>query len=642
MSEKVNFFDNFFSNKGPLSKVVKNYQIRDGQIEMSKFIHETIANGQSSIIEAGTGIGKTIGYLLPIIRENKKIIISTATKNLQEQLIKKDFPILQKSLGLNFNVTTLKGRANYLCHHRVNNNSNLFYSKKDAEILNDIGRKLENHATGDLSEIKDISISGSVQHAITSTSENCLFNDCKFNKECFINKARRKAHGAEIIIVNHHLFFSDFFNEDDEANSLLPEADVIVFDEAHNLFDLATLFSSKIFSSFKLNRTLDELLNLLKKSFIQMDNFSQSFNNYNLLISELMNLLRDENKRASVHRLKNHEQFVKQLIELKKLLLSLINSVGNLGYINREIDNNLKELKKLSDLLYNITNPEQLNCAVWMEKFNNSFSIHITPIDIKNIFGDDSKQIDASLIFSSATITANENFDYFKNLTGLKTVKTKIIQSPFDYKKNALLHLPQNLPDPNDDDFFESLSDYIYPAIKLNEGKTLILTTSIKGIGKIGLALEHLIQNDKSNLLILKQGDMPNNQLIDQFKSNPNTILIGSYAFWEGVDLIGNDLSLLVIDKLPFKSPDDPIVDAKINILKETDFFMKTQIPMTSLLMKQGLGRLIRDFNDRGVAIVCDNRMYKKNYGRQILRSLPPYRLVDDYNDVLKFIENLN
>ena len=266
MSDKVDFFDNFFSETGSLSKAVENYQIRAGQVEMAKFIDEALLTNQSVAIEAGTGIGKTIGYLMPLIRQNKKIIISTATKNLQEQMLKKDFPILQKALGINFNVTLLKGRANYLCHHRIQNNSNLFYSKKEVLAFNDIVHFFKSSKTGDISEIQDLELSGNLLHAVTSTSENCLFNECKFSKDCFVNRARRRAHQAEVIIVNHHLFFSDFFNDHDEANNLLPSSDVIVFDEAHNLIDLATLYSSKVFSSLKLNRVLDEFISHLKKS----------------------------------------------------------------------------------------------------------------------------------------------------------------------------------------------------------------------------------------------------------------------------------------------------------------------------------------------------------------------------------------
>src|SRR5210317_2344588 len=305
MSDKVDFFDNFFAETGALSKAVENYQMRVGQVEMSKFIDEALHTNQSVAIEAGTGIGKTIGYLMPSIRQNKKIIISTATKNLQEQMLKKDFPILQKALGINFNVTLLKGRTNYLCHHRIQNNSNLFYSKKEVLAFNDIEHFFKSSKTGDISEIQDLELSGNVLHAVTSTSENCLFNECKYSKECFVNKARRRAHQAEVVIVNHHLFFSDFFNENDEANSLLPESDVIVFDEAHNLIDLATLYSSKTFSTLKTNRILEELIALLKKSFVKLDPVTNHFNHYNLILSQLNESIKNENKRISLYKIKN-------------------------------------------------------------------------------------------------------------------------------------------------------------------------------------------------------------------------------------------------------------------------------------------------------------------------------------------------
>ena len=641
MSDKVDFFDNFFAETGALSKAVENYQMRVGQIEMSKFIDEALHTNQSVAIEAGTGIGKTIGYLMPSIRQNKKIIISTATKNLQEQMLKKDFPILQKALGINFNVTLLKGRTNYLCHHRIQNNSNLFYSKKEVLAFNDIEHFFKSSKTGDISEIQDLELSGNVLHAVTSTSENCLFNECKYSKDCFVNKARRRAHQAEVVIVNHHLFFSDFFNDNDEANNLLPSSDVIVFDEAHNLIDLATLYSSKVFSSLKLNRVLDEFISHLKKSVVSLDKFSNIFQQYNFLISQMMDYVKDENRRVSLHKLNKLDLFREASDKLSELLSNLILTMNTLGFINKDIDSCVNELKSMNNLLTEIAEPIQDKNALWLERFSQSFSIHITPIDVKGIFNDTSKFANSCLVFTSATITTNGTFDYFKELTGLSDIKTQIFESPFDYNKNAILHIPEDLPDPNAYDFFSSLVDYIYPAIKLNQGRTLILTTSLKGIDEIAECIESILKKDANNLKILKQGLYSNHQLISQFKKSHNTVLIGSYSFWEGIDLIGDDLTLLVIDKLPFKSPDDPIVEAKINLLKDKNFFMKTQIPMTTLMMKQGLGRLIRDFSDRGVAIIGDNRIRKKFYGKQILSSLPPYKIVSDYNEVLQFIEDM-
>ncbi|NCW62771.1 MAG: ATP-dependent DNA helicase, partial [Betaproteobacteria bacterium] len=292
------------------------------------------------------------------------------------------------------------------------------------------------------------------------------------------------------------------------------------------------------------------------------------------------------------------------------------------------------------ELLKNIINPSEKKNALWLEKFNNSISIHITPIDVKGIFSKTTASSD-SMVFTSATMTTNGNFDYFKDLTGLKDIETRVFESPFNYEKNAVLHIPMGLPNPNEKEFFSSLVDYVYPAIKLNKGRTLFLTTSLNGVEQVANQFEFINHRNVDPLNILRQGMLPNQLLIEEFKSNQNSVLIGSFSFWEGIDLIGDNLTLLIIDKLPFKSPDDPIVDAKINLLNEKDFFMKSQIPMTTLLMKQGMGRLIRNFSDKGVAILGDNRIQKKYYGKQILKSLPPFQLVEDYNQVLNFIEEL-
>ena len=639
MSDKSNFFDHFFDEKGPLANHLTNYQKRDGQVQMAQFIEESVTLKKTVVIEAGTGIGKTLGYLLPLVRQNKKIIISTATKNLQEQLLEKDFPILQKALKLNFNVSILKGRSNYLCHHRINNHSKMFFSKADASTFSDIEGVLKKTNTGDVAELKK-NLSGNIIHAVTSTSENCLFGDCNFSNDCFVNKARRRAHSAEVIIVNHHLFFSDFFNVNDDANNLLPKSDVIVFDEAHNLIDLAMLYSSKIFSSLKLNRVLDDLINHLKNSVIGLEKFSMIFNRYNFSISQLLDLVKDEPQKISLYKLSQLTTFKDHLIEIINNLEELINAIKEPGFINKDIDASIKELNNFIELLKNIINPSEKKNALWLEKFNNSISIHITPIDVKGIFSKTTASSD-SMVFTSATMTTNNNFDYFKDLTGLKDIETRVFESPFDYEKNALLHIPMGLPNPNEKDFFSSLVDYVYPAINLNKGRTLFLTTSLNGVEQVANQFEFLNSRNVGTLNILRQGMLPNQLLIEEFKNSQNSVLIGSFSFWEGIDLIGDNLTLLIIDKLPFKSPDDPIVDAKINLMNEKDFFMKSQIPMTTLLMKQGLGRLIRNFSDKGVAILGDNRIQKKYYGKQILKSLPPFQLVEDYNQVLNFIEEL-
>ena len=440
--------------------------------------------------------------------------------------------------------------------------------------------------------------------------------------------------------MNHHLFFSDFFNENDDANNLLPKSDVIVFDEAHNLIDLAMLYSSKIFSSLKLNRVLDDLINHLKNSVIGLENFSMIFNRYNFSISQLLDLVKDEPQKISLYKLSQLTTFKDHLIEIMNNLEELINAIKEPGFINKDIDASIKELNNFIELLKNIINPSEKKNALWLEKFNSSISIHITPIDVKGIFSKTTASSD-SMVFTSATMTTNNNFDYFKDLTGLKDIETRVFESPFNYEKNALLHIPMGLPNPNEKDFFSSLVDYAYPALKLNKGRTLFLTTSLNGVEQVANQFEFINNRNVDTLNILRQGMLPNQLLIEEFKNSQNSVLIGSFSFWEGIDLIGDNLTLLIIDKLPFKSPDDPIVDAKINLLNEKDFFMKSQIPMTTLLMKQGMGRLIRNFSDKGVAILGDNRIQKKYYGKQILKSLPPFQLVEDYNQVLNFIEEL-
>ena len=635
MSE-VKFFDSYYSSTGPLNGLIKNYNPRIGQMEMSTFLDDIFRSNKSAIIEAGTGIGKTLGYLIPALRLNKKIIISTATKNLQNQLFKKDLDIAQKSLGINFTVQSLKGRANYICLHRFNQNQ-LFDRLNDQKNYHSVSRFLTQTRSGLLEEVPDYNASIEMTLSITSTSDNCLHSKCDFSNDCFVNKARRKSNKAEVIIINHHLFFSDFYRKD-ENNNILPDADIIIFDEAHNLIDIAQQYVTKRFSSAALMNLVNELIQQLRKNLIQIDPLTQSFNNLNMDLSSLSLMFKNLGK-ISLYKFKKRKEFYENINRIQNSLSQILKKISNFN-LNDDLEKMVEQFENFIETLnYIFEYRDSFEFISWVDSYRQSFSINLSPIKVEDVFKKiQSENTHKSFLFLSATLAVENNFDLFKKFIGIENIETKKINSPFDYEQNAILNIPQNLPIPSEHDFYPRLVEYIYPLIQANYGKTLILTTSLRGLALVKDELQKKINQHREDLNLFAQGDQSSEQLIDKYLQTRNAILIGSLSFWEGLDFKGDQLRLLIIDKLPFETPDDPLIDARINLLKEKDFFSTYQLPRMLINLNQGLGRLIRDFDDKGAVILCDKRVSQKPYGKKILRSISPFKISDNYNDILEYI----
>jgi ATP-dependent DNA helicase DinG len=488
-----------------------------------------------------------------------------------------------------------------------------------------------------LEDIPDYNASKEMTLSITSSSDNCLHSKCDFSNDCYINKARRKSNKAEVIIVNHHLFFSDFYRQD-ENNNILPDADIIIFDEAHNLIDIAQQYVTKKFSSASLMNIVNELIQQLRKSQIQIDPLTQSFNNLNIDLSSLTAMFKSFGK-ISLYKFEKREEFYEGVKGLQNSLSQILNKTSDIK-LNDDIKKILEQLEGFAETLNCISNyRDSLEFISWVEGYRQSFSINLSPIKVEDIFKKThSENTYKSILFSSATLAVEDDFELFKKFTGIENIETKKINSPFDYEQNAILNIPQKLPIPSENDFYPRLVEYVYPLIQANFGKTLILTTSLRGLGLIRDELQVKINQNGEGLSLFVQGDQSSQQLIDKYLQSKNAILIGSLSFWEGLDFKGDHLRLLIIDKLPFETPDDPLIDARINLLKEKDFFNSYQLPKMLINLNQGLGRLIRDFDDKGAVVLCDKRVIQKPYGKKILRSISPFKLSDNYNDVFKYI----
>ena len=637
--------DVFFSKDGPLSKVISGYQIRPSQVAMSNLVDETILNQNSLVVEAGTGIGKTFAYLAPAMMKGETIIISTATKNLQDQLYNKDIPKIREALNIPIKVDLLKGRSNYVCQLKMEDSliNGQFLNKEDAVYLEKIKLFADHSKTGEISEVHDVPEFSTIWPMVTSTADHCLGQSCEFSKSCFFLKARKEALSSEVIIVNHHLFFADFVLKDEDISEILPKANTIIFDEAHQVPDIASIFFGKNFST-------NELLYLMQDTQSIFDKFGK--NKKKLLaistvvideIKNVRNFFPTINQRIIYEKIKN-------ITELEDHLISINENLIKLDKIFTLLDDQSPEQKKIIERYANLKEKispwlidKNNDYVYWLDIFSKSVQFNMTPFSVSESFEKFRDKNEISWIFTSATLAVNDNFDFFQNLLGLHETITKKLDSPFNFKDNACLYVPNNMPDPNTTIFNLTLIKKIFPLINAANGRTFILSTSLKAMREISALLKDIFNEKKVEIPIFTQGEDSKKVLIDRFKSHGNAVLIGSMSFWAGIDVRGSSLSLVIIDKLPFQSPGDPVFESKINRLKNLgeNPFMTFQLPQAIILLKQGAGRLIRDEADKGVLMICDPRIIDKPYGKRIWKSLPTFKRTRQEIDVMNFLKSL-
>jgi len=635
----------FFDSNGPLSQVIDGYQIRPSQVEMAQMVDIAITNQDPLVVEAGTGIGKTFAYLAPALMAGGKVIISTATKNLQDQLFNKDIPKIREALKIPIKVNLLKGRSNYVCQLRMEDSiqSAQFVNKEDGAYLQKIKHFSDHSNSGEISEIENVPEFSTIWPMVTSTADNCLGQSCEFAKSCFLLKARKEALTAEVVIVNHHLFFADFMLKDEEISEILPKANTVIFDEAHQVPDIASIFFGNNFST-------NELVYLMQDAQLLYDKLGK---NHKKLIDISAGIL-DEIKylRGQFGATNERVTFEKitSIVDFTEKLKSIHSSFLNLGQIFTLLDDQSPEQKKIIERHDVIV--EKLShwfaekndqYVYWLDIFSKSIQFNMTPFSIAEGFGKFREQNKIAWIFTSATLAVNDSFNFFQNLMGLSDAVSKKLNSPFDFKSNACLYVPNNMPDPNSAVFNLTVIKKIYPLIEAAKGRTFILSTSLKSMREISALLKSEFEQHDLSFPILTQGEDSKRTLIDRFKSYGNAVLIGSMSFWEGIDVRGPSLSLVIIDKLPFQSPGDPVFESRINRLKERgeNPFMTFQLPQAIISLKQGAGRLIRDEVDRGVLMICDTRIIDKPYGKRIWKSLPDFKRTRQEIDVTSFLKSL-
>ena len=637
--------DNFFSPQGPLNDCLNNYQLRTEQVEMAKSVSNAIKDKESLVIEAGTGVGKTFAYLYPSLLKGGRVVISTATKNLQDQLFFNDIPKIREALKISVKVNILKGRANYICKLRMENTNQegMFFNKNDAKYLHLIKAFSDNSDSGEVSEISKIPENSAIWPMVTSTKENCLGQDCEFYKNCFLVKARKEALESEVLIVNHHLFFADFVLKDAELSEILPKANTVIFDEAHQVPLVASFFLGEFISS-------SQIINLIQdcqQSFIKypdtikiLDSLAKDLQEN---IFELKVLISPSSVRLNINKLQDYDAFketYKTLIAKLDLLETILSKHAEDNAESQRLFDRATELTiKLNSWLKR----DNQNDIYWLEVFARTIQFNATPISVAEQFNKFQKKADSAWVFTSATLSINGSFDHFTSLLGLKKSRTQYLQSPFNYSENAFLYVPKEIPDPKDELFNLVLVKKALPLIRAAKGRAFILATSLKSMEEIGALLKDEFEKNKIDYPVITQGEGPKNDLLNQFKKHGNAVLIGSLSFWEGIDVRGPTLSLVIIDKLPFQSPGDPVFESKIKLLTEegTNAFMSMQLPEAIIRLKQGVGRLIRDDHDKGVMVICDRRIIEKSYGMKIWKSLPSFKRTRSESAVINFLEEL-
>ena len=631
--------ESFFSSNGALSKVVPGYQPRPAQVEMADAITRAIDSKQNLIAEAGTGTGKTFAYLVPAILSGKKVIISTGTKNLQDQLFNKDLPVIRKAMKTPFVAALLKGRSNYLCTYRLQNalTSTLGFSKEDAAALTKIKSWSKRTKIGDISEMSDVAEADPVWYLATSTVENCLGQDCPDYADCFLVKARKKAQECNLLIVNHHLLCADWSIRDSGFGELLPNAEVVIIDEAHQLADTASNFLGINLGGKQLNDLSRDALVEYFKDATDMPALRTACEDLEHEVKDLRLAFGVELKRGEWSDIENNPNIRAGLNALQEQLQRLTDQLELASVKTKGLESCYKRAEELTQQLTVILDNKSGKWIRWYETHRKTFTLSRTPLDIAAEFRLFMQQHKATWIFTSATLSVANTFDHFANNLGLADAGGLSWGSPFDYPNQSLFYHPKGLPQPNAPDFVPVIVDFAVPVLQASQGRAFFLFTSHRALQQAAELLKH-----KIDYPLLIQGSRPKSQLLEQFKKAGNAVLLGTSSFWEGVDVRGEALSCVIIDKLPFSSPGDPVLKARLDAMTQQgkNPFFEHQLPTAVIALRQGIGRLIRDVTDRGVLMVCDPRLLKRSYGQLFLDSVPAMKRTRDIADVQAFFQH--
>ena len=631
----------YFDSTGPLASDIPGYRLRPQQVEMAETVARAIKNREKLIVEAGTGTGKTFAYLVPALLAGGKVIISTGTKTLQDQLYNRDLPTVREALKVPVTVALLKGRANYICHHHLERAAadGRYRSREDVTYLKLVERFATTSASGDKAGLSAVPENAAIWPHVTSTRENCLGQECKHYKECFVMKARKHAQEADVVVVNHHLFFADVVLRDEGMAELLPACNTIILDEAHQLPETATMFFGESVSTAQLVELARDTRAEALVSARDFQALPDMCGKLDAAARELRLAVKNDAGRLpaqSVHRLAG---FDAALDWLEARLNDFIGLSETQAARSEGLRNCHGRAVELGDKLQRWRDKDVSDLIRWVEVFGHSLQLQSTPLSVAEPFR---RQLDAqprAWIFTSATLSVKGDFQHYVQEMGLDDATTASWESPFDFAHQSLLYVPEGLPPPNTPDYTASVVDASLPVIRASGGRAFCLFTSLRALEEARGLLTAAFARDGLRFPVLVQGDKPRSELLERFRRLGNAVLLGSQSFWEGVDVKGEALSLVIIDKLPFAPPDDPVLAARIEEIDKRggNAFMDYQLPRAVISLKQGAGRLIRDETDRGVLMICDPRLLSKPYGRRIWQSLPPMKRTRELVEVEGF-----
>ncbi|NIF73049.1 ATP-dependent DNA helicase [Burkholderia sp. Ap-962] len=714
--KRVNELDAIFGEGGLLARVLDGYRPRASQIDMARAVAAAMeasarklpepeifdarkrparklqagetapagddARGDSAaiaeddgadntlIVEAGTGTGKTYAYLVPAMLWGGKVIVSTGTKHLQDQLFQRDIPTVRDALAVPVTIAMLKGRSNYLCHYylqRTADNGRL-PTRQDTAYLQEIVRFAKLTRSGDKAELASVPETAPVWSMVTSTRDNCLGQDCPHYKECFVMQARREAQQADVVVVNHHLFFADIMLRDTGMAELLPSANTVIFDEAHQLPETATLFFGETLST-------TQMLELARDTVVEGLAHARDAVEWVKLGAALERAARDVRLafadggivRVSLAQLGEDHPLFAALDDVDTALDALASALAGQAERAESLGACLRRARELQGILAGWVAPDAAAASAaktvkevaaggeaaeakrddpdekvrWVEVFSQTVQLHETPLSVAPIFAKQRAGVPRAWIFTSATLSVRGDFTHYAAQMGLSSRRSMTLPSPFDYPAQGLLYVPRDLPQPSSPMFTDAVFDAALPAIEASGGGVFMLCTTLRAVDRIAAKLRETIEARGWNMPLLVQGDASRTELLDRFRAYGNAILVGSQSFWEGVDVRGDALSLVVIDKLPFAPPDDPVLAARLDALTKKGLspFAVHQLPQAVITLKQGAGRLIRAETDRGVLMICDTRLVDKPYGRRIWQSLPPFKRTREIDVVREFFE---
>jgi len=633
--------DSIFAEDGVLARAFKDYRVRSQQLEMARTISTAIEKHEILVAEAGTGTGKTYAYLAPALLAGGKVIISTGTKTLQDQLFFRDIPAMREALKVPVTIAMLKGRANYVCHFHLERakNEGRFMTRDDSRYLSLIERFTKSSDSGDKSTLSEVPENAGIWSYVTSTRENCLGQECAFHKDCFVMEARKRAQGADVVVVNHHLFFADVMLRDEGVAELLPASNTVIFDEAHQLPETASLF-------FGENLGTSQLLELAHDAHAEGVVSAKDFAALPEGAAALEKAARDlrlvfpqDSVRLPLAAAQAARGFVDALAEVKTRLDALNKLLESQAARSPGLENCWQRGTQFAAQLKRWMDEENSGSVRWVEVFNRAMQLNATPLSIAEIFR---KQIDGQTrawIFTSATLAVKKDFSHYQSQMGLLEAATAYWDSPFDYENQAVLYVPAGMPEPNSREYTEAVVAAALPAIRASGGRAFLLCTSLRAMREAHELLKEAFEKEGLEFPLLLQGEGTRTELLERFRRLGNAVLVASQSFWEGVDVRGSALSLVIIDKLPFSPPDDPVLAARIEKINREgrNAFMEYQLPHAVITLKQGAGRLIRDETDRGVLMICDPRLLTKQYGKRIWQSLPPMKRTREVVEVEKF-----